>query len=707
MALSSILNTGQWALFASQAAIEVTGSNIANVNTPGYARRSLRLEEAPSLDFAPGQIGTGVHAKEIIRHFDAFIEQQYNEKASQRERWAALEDSLKNVEMIFNESDGNGISEMLAKFFSDWQELSLRPEDSNIRSVLLQDALTLSEAISSSYSDLENVQNRLNQSIKQEVEEINRLIGRIADLNKQITVHEVPGQNNANKLRDERDLMVRQLAEMIDIRYIDNGLGNVTILTSSGMTLVDGTNPGNSFRLSVDGLRVFKDLSAGSAFDGQIYFEGRSDYEYLIEVVTAGDVGAGAQFKVSVDGGKTWLADANGNEVFDAREYDDRLVLPGGDLTVWFGSTADSGNSPANPTLAQGDRFIIVPKEGLYWHENTSSALNATPIIQASGALNTDRITGGSLAGLFQMRDFNIGHYKEKLDAFAQSLAWEVNRIHSQGAGLDLIRDVIGTTKVMNDTVPLADRASGLPTGDRLQAGNLTLYVYDRSTGALVDQPWNLDMDNTAPGVQNFNPTVHSLEDLRSALNDIDGVNALIIDNRLRITADTGLEIAFGTDSTGVLAALGINTFFQGNSASDLAVNATVAGNLRLVASGHVNGANEVNRGDNTTALALAKLRTEGVTVNTSFEGTTRRTLSEFYASLVSNVGGDTAMASFNHTFNKSLADDLNARQEAIAGVNLDEEMSNLIKFQHSYQAAAKLILAAERMLDTLLAMKQ
>jgi flagellar hook-associated protein 1 len=122
--ISSILSTGQWALFASQAAIEVTGSNIANVNTPGYSRRTLRLEEGLSIDFAPGQIGTGVRATEVIRHFDAFIEQQYNEKASLRERWGTLHDTLRNVEMVFNEADGNGINSALAKFFADWQDLS-------------------------------------------------------------------------------------------------------------------------------------------------------------------------------------------------------------------------------------------------------------------------------------------------------------------------------------------------------------------------------------------------------------------------------------------------------------------------------------------------------------------------------------------------------------------------------------------------------
>jgi flagellar hook-associated protein 1 len=697
--ISSLLNTGQWALFAFQAAIEVTGSNIANVNTPGYVRRSLRLEEAPSLDFVPGQLGTGVHAKEIIRHFDAFIEQQYNQKASQRERWSALEMNLKNVELIFNESYGDGISQMLSKFFSDWQELSLRPEDINVRTVLLQDALTLSEAIGSAYADLGNIQSQINRAIVQEVGEVNELIERIAELNRQITVHEETGKNNANALRDERDLMVRRLAEKIDITTIDNGLGRLTIMTTSGMTLVDGTNPGNSFRLSVEGPKAFRDLTPASTFDGQIYFEGSADYEYFVEVVSAGSVGGDepARIRISVDGGRTWLTDANGNDRFEARGYGERILVPGNELTVWFGSMGDPGALPGAPLL-EGDRFTIVPKQGLYWYQNTSSALNATPLSQSGGILDPSRVTGGSLAGLFQMRDFYIGHYKEKLDAFAHALAWEVNRVHTQGAGLDLFRDVVGTTRVMNDAVALGDRASGLPNADRLQSGNLTLYLYDRVTGELVGDPRSLD--------QGFDPDVHTLQDIRDALSRIDGLEASIVDNRLRIQVEEGYELAFGHDSTGLLAALGLNTFFQGSSASDLAVNAALHGNIGLVASGQVNGANEINRGDNATALALARLRTESVTAGTSFEGATRRTLSELYASLVSNVGADTAMVKFNHSYNRSLAADLNARQEAVTGVNLDEEMSNLIKFQHSYQAAAKLIIAAERMLDTLLAMK-
>jgi flagellar hook-associated protein 1 len=706
--ITSILSTGQWALFASQAAIEVTGSNIANVNTPGYSRRTVRLEEGLSIDFAPGQIGTGVRAKEVIRHFDAFIEQQYNEKASLRERWGTLYDTLRNVEMVFNEADGNGINAALAKFFADWQDLSLRPEDTTVRSVLLQDAAFLADAVNTTYADLETIQSSINRSIGQEVEGINSLIGRIAELNRQITIHEVPGQNNANALRDERDLLVRNLAEKIDIKTIDNGLGNMTILTRSGLTLVDGTNPGNSFRLSFEGPKTFRDLSAGSTFDGQIYFEGSADYEYHIEVVEAGGVGGAtpARFRLSVDGGRTWVTDGNGNETFEARDFSQRILLPGGEVTVWFGGMTDPGSAPTTD-LSAGDRFSIVSKQGLYWYENTSSYLNCTPLTLSGGTPDPSRVTGGTLSGMFQMRDYFIGHYKEKLDSFSQSLAWEVNRIHSQGAGMDRVRDMLGATRLVSTTAALGDRSSGLATCDRLQSGNLTLYVYERSTGLLDGQPRILDMDPAAAGVQNFNPAIHSLEDLRAALNGLEGITASITDNRLRITAQDGYEFAFGADTTGVLAALGINTFFQGDSASSLKVNALLASNVRLVASGHVNGAGEMNRGDNATALAMARLNGEQVSMSTSYEGMTMRTLSEFYASLVSNVGADTSMAKFNLAYHKTLADDLNARQEEVAGVNLDEEMSNLIKFQHSYQAAAKLIIAAERMLDVLLGMKQ
>lgn len=113
-----------------------------------------------------------------------------------------------------------------------------------------------------------------------------------------------------------------------------------------------------------------------------------------------------------------------------------------------------------------------------------------------------------------------------------------------------------------------------------------------------------------------------------------------------------------------------------------------------------------MNEGDNTTAAAIAALQNNAVTTRTVTEGATRQTLGEYYSTLVAKAGSDTQSSKFNFEYQQALANDLRARQEAVSGVNLDEEMTNLIKFQHAYTAAAKLITTAESMLQVLLGLK-
>ncbi len=152
---------------------------------------------------------------------------------------------------------------------------------------------------------------------------------------------------------------------------------------------------------------------------------------------------------------------------------------------------------------------------------------------------------------------------------------------------------------------------------------------------------------------------------------------------------------------------MGINTFFEGANAGDLAVNSTVRGNIAFINTGHVNGAGEMNEGDNTTAKAIAALQSVSVSTSTQSDGETEQTLGEYYSTIVAKAGSDTQSAKFNYEYNEALATDLLSRQEAVSGVNLDEEMTNLIKFQHAYTAAAKLITTAESMLEVLLGLKQ
>lgn len=694
--IAALFNIGKKSLFANQAAIEVVGNNISNANTQGYSRQAVRFEDGYYISYTPGQLGTGVNAAEVIRYFDEFTEVMYNTKSSEQQRWQKLYENLQNVEMIFNEANAKGVNSALSAFWADWQTLSANPNNQSVRAALLGHASNLEQAVGVVYGDLQRQQVQTDDTIRAEVDEINKLLESIASLNRQITVTEETGKNNANGLRDQRATLVRQLAEKIDIKYIDNGLGNVTITTQAGHTLVDGVS---SFRLAFESEPSVPYLSSTSTYNGLPNFNGVSSSEYTVEIRADGNVSAGVLFRVSIDGGKTWLTDENGVSEFTFTGQP--ILLPDGRGTLMFPTDTDGDD-----LLRAGDRFTVLPNKSLFWYETTSSKINITPQIMPNGEDNERRLTGGTLAGYFQFRDTSVGGYLEKLDAFAKSLAWEVNRLHSQGAGLERFEEVIGTYRVTNSNLPL-QAGSGLIFGDKLESGNFMVGVYDKNTGALV-QFSALDFDSGAAGIQNFDASSHTLLDVIAAINNTfpGMLTASAPDNQLQIKAAAGYDFAFGSDSTGLLAALGINTFFDGSDARTLSLNNAVRGNTARINTGHINGAGEMNEGDNTTAKAIAALQNKAVSTRTVIEGETRQTLGEYYSTLVAKAGSDTQAAKFNFEYQQALANDLRTRQEAVSGVNLDEEMTNLIKFQHAYTAAAKLITTAESMLQVLLGLK-
>lgn len=704
--IASMFNIGKKSLFANQAAIEVVGNNISNANTEGYSRQAVRFEDGYYISYTPGQLGTGVNAAEVIRYFDEFTEVMYNTKSSEQQRWQKLYENLQNVEMIFNESNAKGVNSALSAFWADWQTLATSPDNQSVRSALLGHASNLEQAIGVVYSDLQRLQSQTDDTIMAEVGEINKLLESIATLNGQITVTEETGKNNANGLRDERATLVRQLAEKIDIRYIDNGLGNVTITTQAGHTLVDGVS---SFRLAfetVPSIPYLQSNSSDPVYNQLPTFSGESSSEYTVKILNTAAVPPASptddklRFSVSVDGGKTWLVDETGASEFTYTG--EAFLLPDGRGTLTFPDGTDG-----KVHLQAGDRFQVLPNKSLFWYETTSSKVNITPQIMPNGEDNERRLTGGTLAGYFQFRDSSVGGYLEKLDAFSKSLAWEVNRIHSQGSGLERFETVVGTYGVTNSALALQTEA-GLAFGDKLEGGSLMIGVYDKNSGALT-QFSALDFSSVdPPGVQNFNPKEHSLASVAAAINDTFSgkLTASVLDNHLQITAADGHDFAFGSDSTGLLAALGINTFFDGSDARTLSLNNDVRSNTARINTGHINGAGEMNEGDNTTAAAIAALQSKAVTTRTVSEGPTRQTLGEYYSTLVAKAGSDTQASKFNYEYQQALANDLKSRQESVSGVNLDEEMTNLIKFQHAYTAAAKLITTAESMLEVLLGLK-
>ena len=695
--INSLLSLGNVSLVTQQNNIHIVSNNIANVDTPGYSRQTPNIVERDALNLAPGQIGQGAWTKEVLRNFDYFVERNYLQKNSAQTRAKSEYNMLQSVESVFNESNSNGISSLLSSFLSSWSTLASTPSKQPVREDVISSGQNLASTISQTEEYLSTYQSRIDTYIKQDVEKINELMQQIANLNKQINIYDVPGQNNANTLLDQRDQLVRELSGYVDVDIVNGGSGNYTIYTKAGHTLVENTT---AFSLSFEGPTSKKNLAnpSVSTYDGVAKFTGTSYNEYTLEFVSGGSVGT-AQYRVSLDGGNTWMKDETGNDkLFTATDANNMADVDG--LNIYFDGTGNFG---------AGDRYEIVPKSAVYWVTPTTQPLNISPQLMSNGSENSRRLTGGSLAGYLYVRDYDIGNYREQLDSFAKNLIWQVNREHSQGVGTVKNDYLQGTYGVQQTSTALGSYTSGLAYHDYLQSGNVMFYIYDSASGELATSSSYGSLD--FGGGANFDPSVHSLDDVRDAINNTFGsyLSASIQDNKLVInTTSSDYKFAVGGDTSGLMAALGLNTFFAGDGSANISINETVSQNSNKLCAGAINGAFEGNAGDNDVARAISGLIDKNVWIpGRGMSQGTETTLLSYYGTLVGKVGTDTRKASYTWEYEATLASDLDARQAEISGVNLDEELTLLIKYQNSYKAAAKLVTTADQMFQTLLGLKQ
>ncbi len=679
--MNNLLNIGNHALLANQTAINVVGTNIASVDVAGYCKQDALFESFAPYSTRIGLVGSGAHVTQITRAFDSLLENQFLKQFSQAGRYSTQAGVLSSVESLFNESNRDGINSTLSEFFNYWQSLSNLPDDDPTRVALLANAETLTGIINDTKSTLESYQQMLNDYIQQDMTKANDLIESIAKVNKSIAQNDIPGYN-INALLDQRDSLVRELSAIVDVTVEDRGGMEYHVRLTNGMPLVEGDN---TYSLELKS-NVIEYKCTG--FTGEAIVSGKDDFEYHLEATQDN------QLRVSLDGGRTWLKDEDGNELrFDIPPVGETIKIK--DIEISF--TSDD--------FYPGDVISITPKSGIYWNSPTRDPVNITPLEMSDGSYDSLRLTGGTMSAYFITRDYNIGTYIDKIDAFASSLAWEVNHSYSQGATLQ--SNFFGSVKIDDITKALGSSASGHDNYYRLEEGNFTINVYDKTTGDRINFS-ALDFDPSTPEIENFDPSVHNLHDVVEAINNTfpGQVSATIFDGQLQITARDGYDIAFSQDTSGLLAALGVNTFFDGTDATNIKVTETIRQNSSLIHTGSVNEAGIITAGDNSVSLDIAGLSSQEVKISTVWEHSTQ-SLSAFYSSTVSKVGADSANASFNAKYHGALSDTIYAKTQAISGVNLDEEMASLIKFQHSYTASAKLITTADQMLQTIIGLKQ
>ncbi|NIR52541.1 MAG: flagellar hook-associated protein FlgK, partial [candidate division Zixibacteria bacterium] len=232
------LDIARRAIWANRLGVDVASHNIANANTPGYSRQRVNLEAATPIQTVYGQLGLGVKATDIERMRSQLLDRQFRTAQQGLGKNQIKENTLYQVETILQEPSENSIGNLMTEFFSEFSNLGTEPENTTIRNVLVQKAISLSEAFRSRQEGLQGVQKSLRSDLKSTVHQINQISREIADVNRKISA---AGNmiGNANDLKDRRDLLLDRLSEYVNIRYTENNNGQLTVSTA-GQTLVSG-----------------------------------------------------------------------------------------------------------------------------------------------------------------------------------------------------------------------------------------------------------------------------------------------------------------------------------------------------------------------------------------------------------------------------------------------------------------------------------
>lgn len=314
--------------------------------------------------------------------------------------------------------------------------------------------------------------------------------------------------------------------------------------------------------------------------------------------------------------------------------------------------------------------------------ESNGSQTDVSVRVAADGTnLN---VSSGSIGGLIKQREQTVRPVIKELDAFAAQLIFQVNRLHSQGQGRTGFASISGTYATADTSAAMNSAAADLPFD--IKNGSFFIQVTNKDTG--IRTTHQIDVDGSTM----------SMDDLVNQINTVVGVPNVqaseTANKQLKLTANAGYEISFSDDTSGALAALGLNTFFTGKDAADIDVNQLLKDNPSLLAAGagHVSGSND-------TALGIANLQ------DAALSDLGGNSLRQTWENSVNSLAVKTDAANAAVQSSGLVKDSLNAQIQAVSGVSLDEESINLLTFQRQFQAAARFISVIDQTLQTLLAM--
>jgi flagellar hook-associated protein FlgK len=770
------LDIGLRALLTSQSALDTIGHNIANASTPGYTRQSLAISSAPYQNVRGLLLGTGVQGDLVRRVSDELLSKRLVLESSGLKRLESRLEGLSLAQVLFGQP-GSDIGAGLQSFFGSVSSLSTSPADPALRDGVLQSGGELSSRFNELHQNLESLRQDSGQRVFDLVEQVNELARRVAELNSGIVGAEA-GRASANDLRDQRDLALRQLSELVGIRYSSNDQGAVRVLIGGHMLVSPAgasrlevqSDPSGALELRVSGSEQAVPLTGG-AIGGlleltQSYLPGLANEidqlarSFLFEVNRAHSTGVPAGGPFSALSSEYSVADSDG----DGETLDELLANAGLPFAIQSGELYVNVTDRASGALEKHRLEIDAQATTVGgWID----ALNAIPHFSASldslGRLQLSaepgfgfdfsrRVLGApDLAGSFGggraslatpgQGPFALAHgdtlaltgpsgsFAIAFDAsdfanIAQASAGEIAAVinaDSQAQSNGIRAAAVGGALVLQSTASGAAQSFTVDGGSALSA--LGLQAGTTVTGS--DTAVSVEIGGSYAGAENRRLYVRALGDgeigatpgLEVEVQDEDGnvVATLEVGAGYRpndeLAIGNGLSVRFGpgaisssdhdvfaldtvadSDTTDILAAFGLNALFTGTGAADLRVRESLQSNPTLLSTS-ASGA----PGDGGALLDLLALSSAAIDSlgGLSFE--------KGYSEIASGIGLEVSSATSAVEAERFLVDGLQARRDQIAGVNVDEELVQLIEYEQAFAAASRYLGVVSQISEELL----
>ncbi len=657
----SLFYTGLSGLSVARSSLMTTAHNTANVYTTGYTRQVAEVATNGAINSGSGYIGSGARITTVSRSYDRYLTAQLATAQSTSAALSAYGSQINRIDTLLADKT-SGLSPLMQNFFTAVQGVANTPADSAARQQLISSAQALANKFRSTDQYLTDQNNSINEQIVGSVDQINTYASKIASLNQQISMMTaVAGGQPPNDLLDQRDQLVSDLSQIVDVKVLeqDNGKYNVFIATGQSLVVGDQAAKMQAVQSSADPMRKAIAL-VGIAGNVQELKDG---------AITGGSLGGILSFRsetlTPAQNAIGRLAAALASAVNDQHNL-------GVDLNGVLGKDFFATGAPAVFSNLKNVGSLVM----------SASITNASQLTTSDYSVQTKMVAGAATYVVTRLSDNQVIPVSTTTDGGTPPTV--------------LALDFEGVRVSMGSGTP-ANGDTFLVQPTRFAARDMDVLVTDPAkvaaaspviTGTTAGNQGNAAISTATIGAPyQYVPLASNLTlSYDAATGDLNGFPA---GSYITVTPASGPSVTYNPGDA-IPYSAGATYSFDG-------ITFTMTG---TPADGDSFTVNKNNGGvsDGSNALLLGALQRKALVGG----GTT--TFNGAYSQLVSEVGNKAMEISVASKTQDSVTGQIKAAQQSISGVNQDEETANLLMFQQMYQANAKVIQTASTIFDAILA---